>query len=169
MSRIILITGGARSGKSAYAEKLALSLSPNPIYMATAHIWDDEFMERVKKHRERRGSEWENIEEELYLSRHDVTGRVVLVDCVTLWSNNFFLKHDNDVSASLEAVKEEFDRLTAQNATFIFVTNEIGSGAVSTNTVQRLFTDLEGWANQHIAQKADEVLLMVCGIPLKVK
>ena len=89
MKRIYLITGGERSGKSTYAEKLALSLSPHPVYMATAHIWDEEFRQRVLRHQERRGPEWTNIEEEKHLSAHDVSGRVVLVDCLTLWANNF--------------------------------------------------------------------------------
>ncbi|MBR1388316.1 MAG: bifunctional adenosylcobinamide kinase/adenosylcobinamide-phosphate guanylyltransferase, partial [Prevotella sp.] len=72
MKRIILITGGQRSGKSSHAEQLALSLSPNPVYLATAHIWDEEFRDRVRRHQERRGSQWTNIEEERELSRHDV-------------------------------------------------------------------------------------------------
>ena len=84
MKRIILITGGERSGKSVYAEQLALRLSEQPVYMATARIWDEEFRQRVRIHRERRGAQWTNIEEEKYLSRHDLTGRTVLVDCVTL-------------------------------------------------------------------------------------
>ena len=79
MKRIILITGGQRSGKSTKAEELALSLSAHPVYLATAHIWDDEFRERVKKHQERRGPEWTNIEEEIHLSHHDLTGRVVVI------------------------------------------------------------------------------------------
>ena len=90
MSKVILITGGQRSGKSTYAEHLALSLSAHPVYMATAHVWDDEFRERVRRHQARRGHSWENIEEERRLSSHDVRGRVVLVDCLTLWCTNFF-------------------------------------------------------------------------------
>lgn len=91
MKRIVLITGGARSGKSSYAEKMALSLSPTPVYIATAHIWDEEFRQRIIRHQQRRGPEWTNIEEEKYPSRHQVDGRVVLIDCVTLWCTNFFL------------------------------------------------------------------------------
>jgi len=193
MKRIILITGGQRSGKSQYAERLALSLSPNPVYVATAHIWDDEFRQRVLHHQARRGSEWTNIEEEKYLSRHDLTGRVAVIDCITLWCTNFFtvdsgqLTVDSSMrnidqqggsqlsivncqlSTILAALKSEFDRFTSQDATFIFVTNEIGSGGVSTNALQRQFTDLQGWMNQYVAQHADEVILMVSGIPVKIK
>ena len=165
---IILITGGQRSGKSSKAEQLALSLTDSPVYVATAHVWDDEFRERVRKHQARRGPQWTNIEEEKFLSRHNVTARVVVIDCVTLWLTNFFFEQQN-VSKTLETVKEEFDCFTSQDATFIFVTNEIGSGGVSDNVIQRQFTDLEGWMNQYIASKADEVILMVSGIPLKVK
>lgn len=169
MKKIILITGGQRSGKSNKAEELVLSLSSNPIYVATAHIWDDEFRERVRKHQERRGPQWTNIEEELYLSRHDLSGRVAVIDCVTLWLTNFFYANDSDVNKSLEAAKAEFDAFTQYDATYIFVTNEIGSGGVSENALQRKFTDLQGWMNQYIASKADEVIWMVSGIPVKIK
>ena len=169
MKKIILITGGQRSGKSTKAEELALQLSDNPVYLATAHIWDEEFRIRVQKHKERRGPQWTNIEEEINLSKHDVTGRVVVIDCITLWLTNIFYQADSEVDKSLEAAKKEFDAFTQRDATYIFVTNEIGLGGVSTNQLQRKFTDLQGWMNQYIAQKADEVILMVSGIPVKVK
>lgn len=169
MKKIILITGGQRSGKSSKAEELAQSLSDNPVYLATAHVWDEEFLERVRKHQERRGPQWTNIEEETALSKHDMTGRVVVIDCVTLWLTNYFFANDSDTDRSLEMAKAEFDKFTKPDATYIFVTNEIGSGGVSDNAVQRKFTDLQGWMNQYIAQKADEVILMVSGIPVKVK
>lgn len=169
MPRIILITGGQRSGKSRKAEEMALSLSPHPVYLATAHVWDDEFRERVRKHQERRGPQWTNIEEELFLSRHDLTGRVVVIDCVTLWLTNFFFAHHSAVDESLEEAKAEFDAFTKHDATYIFVTNEIGCGGVSENALQRRFTDLQGWMNQYIAERADEVILMVSGIEFKVK
>ena len=175
MGKIILITGGQRSGKSRYAEELALSLSDHPVYVATAHIWDEEFRQRVLRHQERRGPQWTNIEEERELSRYDLTGQVAVIDCITLWCTNFFFdrnKPDNEqptVDEALKLLKEEFNRFTNQDATFIFVTNEIGAGGVSTDVIQRRFTDLQGWMNQYIAQKADEVILMVCGIPVKIK
>lgn len=169
MKQIILITGGARSGKSSYAEELALKLSEHPIYMATARIWDEEFRQRVQKHQERRGPEWTNIEEDKYLSKYKVEGRVVLIDCVTLWCTNFFFDHQSSVKKALDEAKQEFDLFTKQDATFIFVTNEIGLGGTSENLIQRKFTDMQGWMNQYIASKADKVTLMVCGIPVAVK
>ena len=169
MKRVVLITGGSRSGKSTYAENLALSLSERPVYLATARIWDEEFRERVLRHQARRGPQWTNIEEEKDLSRHDLTGRVVVVDCLTLWCTNFFFDLESDVDRSLEAAKAEFDRFTEQDATFIFVTNEIGMGGTSDNEIQRKFTDLQGWMNQYVAAHADEVILMACGIPVKIK
>jgi adenosylcobinamide kinase/adenosylcobinamide-phosphate guanylyltransferase len=195
MTKIILITGGQRSGKSTKAEELALSLSPNPVYVATAHVWDDEFRERVHRHQERRGPQWTNIEEEMFLSRHDLTGRVIVIDCVTLWLTNLLYSAEcrtenvefatategsadsaavanstfSVLHSTLELAKREFDAFTNHDATYIFVTNEIGLGGVSENALQRKFTDLQGWMNQYIAQKADEVILMVSGIPVKVK
>ena len=174
MSKILLITGGQRSGKSTYAEQLALEMSDHPIYIATARVCDEEFADRVARHQARRGPQWTNIEEERHLSRHDLKGRVVLVDCITLWCTNFMfnaVKEDElpDISRVLEEVKAEFDRLVSQDATFIFVTNEIGSGGVSTNPLQRRFTDLQGWVNQYVAARADTVVLMVSGIPVTIK
>ena len=173
MKHIILITGGARSGKSSYAERKALELAggtaQGPVYLATARVWDEEFRERIARHQERRGPQWTNIEEEKGLSRHRLAGRVVLVDCLTLWATNYFTDLEGDIDKALEQLKAEFDAFTAQEATFLFVTNEIGMGGTSDNALQRRFTDLQGWMNQYVAAKADEVILMVSGIPVKVK
>lgn len=166
---IILITGGQRSGKSNYAQQIALSLSENPIYMATSRIWDEEHQKRIERHKADRGTEWTNIEEEKQLSNHRLENRVVLVDCVTLWATNFFFDNNSDVDLSLAMIKEEFDKLIQQEAQFIFVSNEIGLGGTSENKAQRLFMDLQGWINQYIASKANKVYLMVSGIPLQVK
>ena len=137
---IVLVTGGQRSGKSGYAQKLALSLTANPVYLATSRVWDEEFRDRV-----------------------------VVIDCVTLWGTNFFFDNEGDTNRSLVELKEEFNKLTEQDAYLIFVTNEIGLGGVSPDAVQRRFTDLQGWLNQYIASRADEVVFMVSGIPMKVK
>ena len=167
--RIVLVTGGQRSGKSGYAQKRALSLSTHPVYLATSRVWDDEFRERVKRHQRDRGPEWTNIEEEKAIGHHDLRGRVVVIDCVTLWATNFYFDNKGDIALSLEQLKAEFDLLTQQEAYLIFVTNELGMGGVSPDETQRRFTDLQGWLNQYIASKADEVILMVSGIPMKVK
>ena len=114
MKKIILITGGQRSGKSAYAERLALSLSQNPVYIATAHVWDEEFRQRVARHQERRGQQWENIEEEKWLSRHIINNKVAVIDCITLWCTNFFYNHtakeweQPSVDDALREIEEEF-------------------------------------------------------------
>ena len=171
MSKIILITGGQRSGKSEEAERRALSLSANPVYLATAQVMDEEMTHRVQLHQQRRGPQWTNIEEPLHLSRHDLNGRVVLIDCLTLWLTNMFFEeaYGGNVERVLQAAKEEFGRLAEQDATLIVVTNEIGLGGTSENALQRKFTDLQGWMNQYVAKRANEVILMVSGIALKVK
>ncbi|MDP4239397.1 MAG: bifunctional adenosylcobinamide kinase/adenosylcobinamide-phosphate guanylyltransferase [Bacteroidota bacterium] len=167
--RIILITGGQRSGKSRYAQKLALSLSEHPVYLATSAIWDEEHRQRIERHKRDRGTEWTNIEELKDIQNVDVTNRVVVIDCVTLWSTNFFNETNGDVQFSLTAITERFEAFIKQNAVFIFVTNELGLGGTSAHDLQRRFTDLLGWVNQHIASRSDEVVLMVSGIPVKVK
>lgn len=169
MKKIILVTGGQRSGKSGYAQKTALEISPNPVYLATSRIWDEEHRARVERHRADRGPEWTTVEEEKALSRADVNGKVVVIDCVTLWATNYFFDNGSDVQMALDELKAEFDRFTAQEATFIFVTNEIGMGEMSANDIQRKFADLQGWLNQYIAAQADEVVFMVSGIPMKIK
>ena len=166
---VIVITGGQRSGKSSYAQKLALSLSSNPVYLATSRVWDEEHRTRIVRHQADRGPEWTNLEEEKFLSKHNLAGRVVLVDCVTLWATNFFFDNKADVALSLSQLKTEFEKLTSQDATFIFVTNEIGLGGISADELQRKFTDLQGWFNQHIAGIAGKVILMTSGIPLVLK
>ncbi len=170
MTRVLLITGGQRSGKSQYAEQLALSLSPNPIYVATARVFDEEFRQRVALHQARRGPQWTNIEEEKELAHHNFSQRVVLVDCLTLWATNFFFDLDESIEQALTALREQLEALFAQKeVTYIFVTNELGLGGVSPNATQRRFTDLQGSLNQIVAQRADEVTLMVSGIPVRIK
>ena len=170
MTRILLITGGQRSGKSQYAEQLALSLSPSPIYVATARVFDEEFRQRVALHQARRGPQWTNIEEEKELARHNFSQRVVLVDCLTLWTTNFFFDLNESIEQTLLALREQLEALFAQeDVTYIFVTNELGLGGVSPNATQRRFTDLQGSLNQIVAHQADEVTLMVSGIPIRIK
>ena len=167
---IYLITGGERSGKSSYAQNLALQLSNTPMYVATARKWDDDFQNRIDRHQQERDERWTNIEKEKHLSEIDFSGKVALIDCVTLWLTNFFVDHKNDVTLSLEEAKKEFLSIANQeNATLIIVTNEIGMGVHAETHIGRKFTELQGWMNQFLASNADEVVLMVSGIPVKIK
>lgn len=169
--RITLITGGERSGKSRFAQEMVMKETPTPVYLATARVWDDEFRLRIERHQRDRGEQWTTIEEEKFLSRHELAGRTVVIDCVTLWLTNFFCDAGNDCPLDdiLREAREEFDRFTRHAAHYIFVSNEIGMGGVPIDPVQRRFTDLQGWMNQYIAARADEVVLMVSGIPVGVK
>ncbi|WP_144892962.1 bifunctional adenosylcobinamide kinase/adenosylcobinamide-phosphate guanylyltransferase [Flavobacterium tiangeerense] len=167
---IYLITGGERSGKSSYAESLAKERSSNPIYVATARKWDANFQERIDRHQKDRDDRWVNIEKEKFLSEIDFTGKVAVIDCVTLWLTNFFVDTKNDVSQCLEQAKAEIDALAKQqNTTIIIVTNEIGMGLHADTAIGRKFTELQGWMNQYIAKTADTVVLMVSGIPVEIK
>ena len=167
---IYLITGGERSGKSSYAQNLALRLSDSPIYVATARKWDSDFQNRIDRHQQERDERWTNIEKEKHLSEIDFSGKVALIDCVTLWLTNFFVDTKNDVALSLEEAKKEFLSIANQeNATLIIVTNEIGMGVHAETHIGRKFTELQGWMNQFLASNANEVVLMVSGIPVKIK
>lgn len=170
MSELHLITGGQRSGKSNFAQETALNLSQTPVYLATAKVWDNEFKERIDRHKADRGNNWENLEIPINISQANVRGKVVLLDCITLWLTNLFFEYKNLIlDEVLKLAKEEFNKLVQQDAHFIVVTNEIGMGGHGDNEVARKFTDLQGWMNQYIAALANEVTLMVSGIPVKIK
>ncbi|MEN7547090.1 bifunctional adenosylcobinamide kinase/adenosylcobinamide-phosphate guanylyltransferase [Rapidithrix thailandica] len=163
------ITGGARSGKSSYAMNLALSLTDHPIYVATARRWDGDFQKRIDRHRQDRDERWISIEEEKHISQLELTGKVVVIDCVTLWLTNFFVDFNMDIEKSLEAFKQEIDALARLEATFIVISNEIGMGVHAESEAGRKFTDLQGWANQYLAGLADKATLMVSGLSLQLK
>lgn len=166
---IIFITGGARSGKSSYAQKRAKMLTTKPIYVATARHWDGDFETRIKRHQNDRGPEWTSYEVEKHVSRLPLTGNTVVIDCVTLWLTNFFIDLKQDVEQALEVFKAEIDSLIKIDATIFIVSNEIGMGIHAETEIGRKFTDLQGWANQYVAEKAQEVYFMVSGIPMKLK
>jgi len=168
-SGMILITGGARSGKSRYAQELALRMSDRPVYVATARCWDNEFHERIQRHQQDRDERWTSLEEEKYISKLPLHNRVVVIDCITLWLTNFFVDLKNDVPACLEACKKEIDVWQQTGNRYIVVSNEIGMGIHAETAIGRRFTDLQGWINQYVAQQAPEVILMVSGIPVCIK
>jgi len=189
-STVYLVTGGARSGKSNYALNFCESICKEPIYLATSNsnTWDDDFKDRVKKHKEERGDHWTLIEEPLTPSKYSekFSGRVVLVDCLTLLLTNYMVKEgaftskgettseneSNDLSfqRALESLKVEFNKMIEQwDATFVFVTNEIGSSVHSSSPLSRKFVDAQGWLNQHIAKNSSKVIHCVCGVPNVIK
>ena len=165
---VTLVLGGARSGKSAYAERLVEDHGPG-LYVATAEAGDAEMAERIRRHKERRGNSWTTVEEPLDLAgaliANAVPDRAVLVDCLTLWLNNL-------MAAKLD-VDAEVERLLAAAATLaapvVFVTNEVGLGIVPDNEAARAFMDAAGLLNQAVAQAADRVVFVTAGIPLIFK
>jgi adenosylcobinamide kinase/adenosylcobinamide-phosphate guanylyltransferase len=166
---IVFITGGARSGKSRYAQQLALQWSHNPVYLATARRWDDEFEKRIQRHKAERDERWTSIEEEKNISGLSLSGKVIVMDCVTLWINNFFTDNKYDPDSSLQQCQAEIDKLNVASNTYIIISNEIGMGTHAETEIGRKFTDLQGWMNQYIAQKAGTVIFMVSGIPVTIK
>ena len=167
---IHFITGGQRSGKSRFAQELALSKSENPIYLATARIWDDDFKERVQRHKNDRGDNWITLEIPVNISEAEVEGKVVVIDCITLWLTNLYFDNQNlKIDEILELAKEELSKLFEKNCSLLIISNEIGMGGHAESALARKFADLQGWVNQFIADKADEVTLMVSGLPLTIK
>ncbi|MFC3059812.1 bifunctional adenosylcobinamide kinase/adenosylcobinamide-phosphate guanylyltransferase [Paenirhodobacter populi] len=167
MARIILVTGGARSGKSAIAESRTLGLGPEAVYIATAQAFDAEMETRIAAHQARRGPEWVTHQEPLDLvPALDATdGKPRLVDCLTLWLTNLMLAGRDWQAAGRDLVAA----LPRQSAPVVLVTNEVGAGIVPDNRLARDFRDAAGVLNQWVAQAADEVILAVAGLPLKVK
>ena len=177
MARTIFITGGARSGKSSFAEKKTLRFGTPLGYLATAQTLDSEMDERVRHHRERRGSEWHTIEEPLDLTgalgRCDGQYKAILVDCLTLWLSNLLFKYENteeDVEGRINEEVELLKNTLQQMVTpVILVSNEVGQGIVPENALARMFRDIAGRTNQTLAAAADEVHVVISGIPLQLK
>ena len=165
-----MVTGGQRSGKSVFAENMALDKSPHPTYLATARVFDDEMRKRVKIHQKRRGGHWRNIEVPLSIEALEFSqDEVVLVDCLTFWATNWLFDKNENIDEALNALKNQIELLTDSGVTLIIVTNEIGLGGISPNSLQRKFADLQGMINQYVSSIADEVYMVVSGIPLKIK
>ena len=163
------ISGGERSGKSSYAQKMAEDISKAPIYLATSRIWDEDFKARVDKHISDRDERWTTVEEEKNISSVISKNTTVVIDCVTLWLTNFYVDTKYDIEESLKLAKQEIEKLVEIDATIIIISNEIGMGLHATTESGRKFTELQGWVNQFIAAKADKATFMVSGLPLKLK
>jgi adenosylcobinamide kinase/adenosylcobinamide-phosphate guanylyltransferase len=175
----ILITGGARSGKSRFALELAQKLGEPVLFVATALAGDDEMRQRIEKHQRARPSAWRTLEVTTHvgsqISQQIGGARVVIVDCITLLVNNILSQYSPRTSVSViepkvtSEVNELVQCINRTGASFIIVTNEVGTGLVPANRVGRLYRDLLGKANQLLAQQVDEVYLMVAGLPVQVK
>ena len=168
MSKIILVTGGARSGKSKFAEELAERLSQKVAYIATAEALDEEMKLRIQKHRERRPANWLTVEEPIELAKAvgnlNGAAEVILIDCLTLWLSNAVCR-----GRACPAPTDLFNHIRQHDQTLILVSNEVGMGIVPDNAMARQFQDEAGRLNQLAAKEADEVYFMVSGIPMKVK
>ena len=166
---IHLITGGQRSGKSEFAEKIIASKTDQPIYLATSRIWDENHQKRIELHKARRGKQWTTIEEEKKLSAHNFENKIILLDCITLWLNNIFFDNGEDDEKTIIECKTELDKLFEQNCEWIIVTNELGLGGHPENKVAMRFNDIQGQINQYIANRAQIVTLVISGIPVEIK
>ena len=174
MAKILLVTGGCRSGKSAYAERRAMALPGRRAYVATCPVVDEEMARRIAAHRRARdGQGWVTVEEPIdlegVLRRHAATD-VLLIDCLTLWVNNLLYEAERAGREIDEPpCREMLDAAEACRGWVIVVSNEVGLGIVPDNSLARRYRDLVGRANQLVAQRAEEVVLLCCGIPLTVK
>jgi len=163
---IILITGGARSGKTRHALTYAGAKNPTT-YIATAELLDEEMRQRAERHRLERGVRWETIEEAYDVSKHLLRLRgVVVVDCLTLWLSNWVLRAEEQAGRQIESL---CSALRVTEADIVAVTNELGWSIVPDNALARRFRDYSGLMNQRVAKIADHVVLMVCGISVQVK
>lgn len=185
MNKVILVTGGARSGKSNFAEKLCIDRNNSTAYIATSIPFDDEMKDRVSKHKESRPQNWETYEiyKDIYSIVKDLSKNhdTVIIDCVTLLVNNLMFTYDINIDEAdqeqinnLESyIKDQVDKLISEvkktNLYFVAVTNELGMAVVPANKLSRIYTDIVGRINQLIASQSDEVYLVVSGIPMKIK
>ena len=178
-----MIIGGARSGKSSFAAKLAPKLSEPVLFVATAEAGDEEMKHRIEEHQRQRPADWCTLEVTTHIGSHirrKIGGtRVVVVDCITLLVNNIFNQYSDQSGEQIDArlieeklvaeMNELVECINQVDASFIIVTNEVGLGLVPADKVSRLYRDLLGKANQILAEHADEVYLMVAGLPVQIE
>jgi adenosylcobinamide kinase/adenosylcobinamide-phosphate guanylyltransferase len=182
MGKVILVTGGSRSGKSTFAEEL-LKDKEDVLYIATAIVTDGEMADRIEKHKERRNTNWGTVEgfKDLDKALAATSSKYILLDCVTVMTTNIMFEKERDFDNitqveidSLESeIHKQFDILIEavkkENKTIVLVTNEVGSGLVPEYKLGRIFRDIAGRVNQKLGALSDEVYLVTCGIPLKIK
>ena len=182
-SQIILCSGGARSGKSEFAERLALATKGLKAYVATGQAFDEEMVYRIKKHQERRGEIWNNFEVPLHLADEweniSKSADVILIDCLTMFTTNHMMAHGSirgqeDANRLEQTILSELKLLldsiqSCEGKTVIFVTNEIGLGIVPDNKLARYFRDIAGRVNRAVASVADKLYLTISGVTIELK
>ena len=182
-SQIILCSGGARSGKSEFAERLALATKGQKAYVATGQAFDEEMVDRIKKHQERRGEIWNNFEVPLHLADEweniSKSADVILIDCLTMFTTNHMMAHGSicgqeDANRLEQTILSELNLLldsiqSCEGKTVIFVTNEIGLGIVPDNKLARYFRDIAGRVNRAVASVADKLYLTISGVTIELK
>ena len=170
---IIFVTGGARSGKSDFAQDLAEKLEGKRLFLATAQAFDEEMHRRIEKHREQRGNRWDTVEEPIYIGRalRSAVGSyaTILIDCLTLWMSNLLLEYQDQDEKMSEIMDDFFSSIDEFDGTIISVSNEVGMGIVPDNKLARDYRDQLGFLNQRMARRADEVYALLSGIPVKIK
>lgn len=173
MSKVVLVTGGARSGKSRFAERLAEGFAPLRGYLATGEPGDAEMAKRIARHQGRRGADWQTVEEPLQVEQairaNDDRFSVLLLDCVTLWMSNLLFRCEGGAAEALTRVESFTGSFPFFKTPLVIVTNEVGMGIVPEHPLARSFRDLAGEANEMIAAAADEVYVTISGLPLKLK
>lgn len=179
MSRITLILGGARSGKSSYALKLAEETRKSVTFIATAQAFDDEMSARIQKHKAERPAGWETLELPLHIapSVSQIKSDSVILDCITLWVTNLLMQFVNDdlvdEAPFMQASQAETEKLLAAirntEQDWLIVSNEVGLSLVPPYQMGRVYRDALGWVNQRLAQEADKVIFMVAGIPMNLR
>ena len=179
----VLITGGARSGKSRFAQELAQKLGKPVLFVATAVAGDEEMRLRIEEHRRARSTAWNTLEVTMHIGSQIIQkiggARVVIIECIALLVNNVFSQYSHQTGEQIDAtlieenliaeIKELIECIKQVDASFIIVTNEVGMGLVPVNGIGRLYRDLLGKVNQLLAEQVDEVYLMVAGLPVPVK
>jgi adenosylcobinamide kinase / adenosylcobinamide-phosphate guanylyltransferase len=169
MQTLKLITGGQKSGKSKFAAQQALATDPNPIYLATARHWDDEFSERIARHQAERNDQWQCIELETQIHQHKHPHKLIVLDCLTLWLTNIYTDCNYDPIASEERAQQIWQKFWDSTQQAIVVANEIACGLHAETEMGRRFVDLHGSFVQKIAAQANEVYWMVAGIPVQIR
>lgn len=177
--KVTLITGGARSGKSRFAQDMAVQAGVPVLFVATAEAGDEDMRKRIEAHKKSRPADWTTLETTSHvggqITKNIGKSKLVIVDCITLLVNNIFMQYDDTIDAGaaeigvMDEIEELIDCMDSTKADFLIVTNETGLGIVPADRISRLYRDLLGRANQRLAQRADEVHMLIAGIPVTIK